>query len=125
MTPIERFAAYLLGKPLYPCQAQVANAILHSIDHNEGAIITVMMSRQSGKNQLSAILEAFLLFSRREGTIIKTAQILTSCRRLMQMLDSPFCKPRVWTSYAQIGQGPASPALPQRPLNDVLLRRSW
>lgn len=73
MTPIERFATYILQKPLYPYQAEVANAIMHSVDYNEGAIITVMMSRQSGKNQLSAIIEAFLMFTRKEGTIIKAA----------------------------------------------------
>jgi hypothetical protein len=32
-----------------------------------------MMSRQSGKNQLSAIIEAFLLFTRKEGMIVKSA----------------------------------------------------
>ena len=47
MTPIERFARYFIGKPLYDYQAEVANAIIHS----SGAIITVMMSRQSGKSQ--------------------------------------------------------------------------
>ncbi len=113
MTPIERFAASIIGKPLYPYQAQVANAILRSINNHEGAIITVMMSRQSGKNQLSAILEAFLLFSRKEGTIIKAAptfnpQILASRRRLMQMLENPFCNRRIWTSYAQIGLAPTA-----------------
>ena len=111
MTPIERFATYILKKPLYPYQAEVANAIIHSIDHNEGAIITVMMARQSGKNQLSAIIEAFLLFTRREGTIIKAAptfspQIINSRRRLMQMLENDFCKRRIWTSWAQIGLSP-------------------
>jgi hypothetical protein len=111
MTPIERFATYIVGKSLYGYQAQVATAIIHSIEHHEGAIITVMMSRQSGKNQLSAIIEAFLLFTRHEGTIIKAAptfspQIINSRRRLMSMLDNPFCKSRIWTSYAQIGLSP-------------------
>lgn len=110
MTPIERFSA-LIGKPLYPYQAEIANAIIHSIDHNLGQIITVMMARQSGKNQLSAIIEAFLLFTRREGTIIKAAptfnpQILNSRRRLMSVLENPFCSKRLWTSYAQIGLAP-------------------
>ena len=51
MTPIERFAAYIVGKPLYPYQAEVANAIMHSINQRLGWLITVMMSRQAGKNQ--------------------------------------------------------------------------
>lgn len=112
MTPIERFATWVVGKPLYDYQIEAANAILHSINHNLGWIITVMMSRQSGKNQLSAILEAFLLFTKREGMIVKAAptfnpQIIASRRRLMQMLENPFCARRIWTSFAQIGLAPS------------------
>ncbi len=112
MTPIERFAAYIVEKPFYPYQAEVANAIMYSIDHNLGHVITVMMARQSGKNQLSALIEAFLLFTRREGTIIKAAptfspQVTNSRRRLMSMLENPFCNKRLWTSYAQIGLAPS------------------
>ncbi len=108
MTPIERFATYVVGKPLYPYQIEAANAILDSIEHNLGDIITVMMSRQSGKNQLSAILEAFLLFTCPAGIIIKAAptfnpQITNSRRRLLAMLENPFCHKRIWTSYAQVG----------------------
>jgi hypothetical protein len=85
--------------------------ILCSIEHNTAVIITVRMSRQSNKNQLSAIVEAFLLFSRKEGTIIKAAptlnpQLISSRRRLMQMFEYPFCNRRVWTSYTQIGWPP-------------------
>ena len=36
LIPIERFAAYIIGKPLYPYQAEVANAIFHSITNNLG-----------------------------------------------------------------------------------------
>lgn len=113
MTPIERFATYILNRPLYSYQVEAANAILHSIDNGLGWIITVMMSRQSGKNQLSAVLEAFLLFTRRQGMIVKSAptfnpQIINSRRRLMSMLENPFCARRIWTSYAQIGLAPST-----------------
>ncbi|MDQ2888145.1 MAG: hypothetical protein M3Y39_18910, partial [Chloroflexota bacterium] len=57
---IAAFARDVLGKPLYPYQAEVAVAILTSIVEGRGRIFTVMMARQSGKNQLSAVLEAFL-----------------------------------------------------------------
>lgn len=50
-SPIARFAEDVLGKPLYPYQCEVANAILDSIAGRQGRLITVMMSRQSGKNQ--------------------------------------------------------------------------
>jgi hypothetical protein len=113
MTPIERFAAWVIGKPLYNYQAEAANAILHSIDNGLGHIITVMMARQSGKNQLSAVIEAFLLFTRKEGVIVKCAptfnpQTINSRRRLMTMLENPFCSKRIWTSYAQIGLAPSA-----------------
>lgn len=115
MTPIERFAAYIIGKPLYPYQAQAANAILHSVQENLGWIITIMMARQSGKNQLSAIIEAFLLFTRREGSIVKAAptfnpQIINSRRRLLSLLENSFCQQRIWTSYAQVGLAPSADA---------------
>lgn len=110
-TPIERFARHVLKKPLYPYQVPPALAILHSIENNLGWIITVMMSRQSGKNQLSAVIEAFLLFTRKEGSIIKAAptftpQIIASQRRLMSMLENPLMRDRIWTSYGQIGLAP-------------------
>lgn len=109
---IERFARFIVGKPLYSYQVAPALAILDSIENNRGDIITVMMSRQSGKNQLSAVLEAFLLFTRTQGTIVKAAptfnpQIINSRKRLMQMLTNRQCAPRVWTTYATIGLGPA------------------
>jgi hypothetical protein len=115
MTPIERFATCIVGQPLYAYQAEAANAILYSIEHKLGWIITIMMSRQSGKNQLSAILEAFLLFTRQEGVIVKAAptlnpQIANSRRRLMSMLNNPYCQKRIWTSYAQIGLAPSANA---------------
>jgi hypothetical protein len=110
-TPIERFATRILGKPLYPYQALIANAILDSITRGDGAIFTVMMARQSGKNQLSAVLEAFLLAFHTEGKIIKAAptfspQIINSRVRLMSMLDNHFLSNRIWTSYSTIGLAP-------------------
>ena len=70
---ISRFARHILGKPLYPYQAEVAEAVLDSILGGHGRIFTVMMARQSGKNQLSAVIEAYLLTCFAEGTIVKAA----------------------------------------------------
>ena len=42
-SPIARFARHVLGKPLYPYQCEVANAILDSIEGQHGRIITVIM----------------------------------------------------------------------------------
>src|SRR5579885_1864249 len=104
---VARFAEYVLGKPLYPYQNEVAQAVLASICQGQGRIFTVMMARQSGKNQLSAVLEAFLLACMPQGTIVKAAptftpQIMHSRLRLLSMLDMPGMRDRVWQSQGHI-----------------------
>lgn len=104
---IARFARHVLGKPLYAYQAEVAEAVLASIKGGHGRIITVMMSRQAGKNQLSATLEAYLLMTMKQGTIVKAAptftpQIITSRLRLLSLLDTPLTRRRIWTSHGYI-----------------------
>lgn len=104
---IARFAEYVLGKPLYPYQNEVAQAVLASICNGQGRIFTVMMARQSGKNQLSAVLEAYLLACMLQGTIVKAAptftpQITHSRLRLLSMLDAPGMRDRVWQSQGHI-----------------------
>jgi len=104
---ITLFAQHVLGRPLYPYQQQVAEAILASICGGHGRIFTVMMARQSGKNQLSAVLEAFLLACMPQGTIVKAAptfnpQITNSRLRLLSLLDTPATRERVWQSQGHI-----------------------
>ena len=115
---ISRFAERVLGKPLYPYQSEIAAAILDSIRHQRGSVFSVMMARLSGKNQLSAVLEAYLLTSMNSGTIVKAAptfspQSINSRLRLLSMLDTPFTHERVWQSHGHIiGLSPqADPAL--------------
>lgn len=93
---VERFSATVLGMPLRPYQAAVAHAVLASVAEGRGHALTVMMPRQSGKNQLSAHLEAYLLTrrQRRGGSLVKCAptfqpQALVSIRRLERALDNP------------------------------------
>jgi hypothetical protein len=112
------FARNVLGKPLYPYQREAAEAILESVLGGHGNIFTVMMARQSGKNQLSAVLEAFLLMCMPEGTIVKAAptftpQILNSRLRLLTLLDNRYTRQRIWTNSGYIiGLAPgADPAL--------------
>ncbi len=112
------FARHILGKPLYPYQEQVGDAIIDSVLYGLGNSYTVMMSRQSGKNQLSAVLESYLLFAMEQGTIIKAAptfkpQVVTSRLRLLSMLDNDFTRGRIWKSFGyMIGLAPdASPEL--------------
>src|SRR6266487_4295681 len=72
---VEAFSASILKMPLRPYQAEVARAILASIAERRGLTITVLMPRQSGKNQLSAHLEAYLLVRRQRagGSLVKCA----------------------------------------------------
>ncbi len=101
------FARHVLGKPLYPYQEEVGDAILDSVFNRRGYTFSVMFARQMGKNQLSAILEAYLLSCMDEGTIVKAAptfkpQIINSRIRLLSMLDNPLTRSRVWRSYGYI-----------------------
>ncbi len=113
-TAITRFARRILGKPLYPYQRDIAEAVLAAILGGHGGIFTVMMSRQSGKNQLSAVLEAFLLACMPQGTIVKAAptfnpQITHSRLRLLSLLDNPYTRERIWLSRENIiGLAPES-----------------
>jgi hypothetical protein len=115
---ITRYARHILGRPLYPYQAEIAEAILSSVLGRQGHIISVMMARQSGKNQLSAVIEAYLLTCMPQGTIVKAAptftpQIINSRLRLLSLLDTPLTRDRIWTSHGYIvGVAPqADPAV--------------
>src|SRR5690349_2439917 len=86
---IGSFATALTGRALRPYQLLAARAILESILAREGRTFTVMMGRQMGKNELSAYLEAYLLYTHRVagGTIVKAAptfkpQLINSKMRL-------------------------------------------
>lgn len=106
------FARAILHKPLYWYQELTGNAILASIRGGHGRTFTVLMARQSGKNQLSAILEAYLLCMWEQGTIVKAAptykpQVINSKQRLLHMLDTPGLRSRVWKAEGyMIGLAP-------------------
>lgn len=70
---IGSFSEHILGRPLYSYQIEAGNAILDSVLSGAGRSITVMQARQTGKNQLSAVVEAYLLTCMESGTIIKAA----------------------------------------------------
>lgn len=93
---LEIWSRIVLGRPLRPYQAEPAAAILRSIASGRGDAITVMMSRQAGKNELSAHLESFLLANHqhRPVTLVKAAptfkpQTITSLLRLTAALENP------------------------------------
>ncbi|GCE51104.1 terminase family protein [Thermosporothrix hazakensis] len=110
------FAREVLGRPLYWYQEEVGDAILESVLSGAGRTFTVMFARQMGKNQLSAVLEAYLLFCMDEGSIVKAAptykpQVVNSRQRLLSLLEAPLTAPRLWKSYGYIvGLAPAPEA---------------
>ena len=53
LADVETFGTAVLGMPLRPYQAEVARAVLASVAEGRGDSLTVLMPRQSGKNQLS------------------------------------------------------------------------
>jgi hypothetical protein len=101
------FAREVLGQPLYWYQEQVGDAIIKSILSGQGHTFTVMMARQMGKNQLSAVLEAYLLFCMEQGSIVKAAptylpQVITSRQRLLSLCDVPLLRDRIWKAFGYI-----------------------
>lgn len=95
---IEVFSRKVLNRPLRQYQLEVARAILDSVLNQRGLEIAVVFSRQSGKNELAAHIETFLLnlYQRIGGAcIVKTApthkpQLINSKRRLTWALDNPW-----------------------------------
>lgn len=110
----EQFSRHILGRPLYPYQAEVIHAIVNSVVRRQGHVFSVMFARQMGKNELSAHLEAYLLnlFQRAGGTIVKAAptftpQALISKARLEGLLDNPFNRRRwrrQWEHTVRLGR---------------------
>jgi hypothetical protein len=101
------FAREVLGKPLYWYQELIGDAVLDSIRGGHGRSFTVLMARQSGKNQLSAVLEAYLLCMWEQGSIVKAAptykpQVINSKQRLLHMLDVPGLRSRLWKAHGYI-----------------------
>ncbi len=101
LTRVEAFSRLILRRPLRPYQAAPAQAIVDSVLAGRGDTFAVMMSRQAGKNETAAHVEAFLLNAcrRRGGTLVKAAptfrpQALISMRRLEALLAaSPLRRP--------------------------------
>jgi hypothetical protein len=84
-------ASYL---PLRQYQLEVAQAIVDSVFHRRGHSFVVMFPRQSGKNELQAQIEAYLLalYSEPGAEIVKVSptwkpQSLNAMRRLQRVLE--------------------------------------
>ena len=92
---IRLFSAMVLQRRLRPYQAAPALAIVDSVLHRRGRTFAVVMSRQAGKNELSAIVEAYLMMhwhARPPSTLVKASptfkpQTLNSRQRLYDRLS--------------------------------------
>lgn len=94
---LRSFSEWAAPRMLRPYQVEAGEAIVEAVLEGRGDIFTVCMARQSGKNELSAVLEAYLLslFSLSGGQIVKAApsfkpQVVNSQMRLAEVLSSPF-----------------------------------
>ena len=96
-----QFAKTIIGTPMRSYQIEPARIMANSITSGNSRTFSVMMSRQAGKNELSAQLEAYLMtvMQNRSRTIIKVAptakpQVKTSIDRLEGMFKHPLFKGR-------------------------------
>ncbi len=87
------FSEVILKRPLRPYQIEPLREITQAVLNREGGSFSIMISRQGGKNEMSAHLETYLmtLFQLTGGNIIKCAptfkpQIINSKMRLEALL---------------------------------------
>ncbi len=90
---VVRFSRHLSFITLRAYQAEVARAIVDSVTNKLGLTFVVMFPRQSGKNELQAQIETYLLalYSRVSGEIVKISptwkpQSQNAMRRLERIL---------------------------------------
>ena len=58
---IKGFARRFIGIPLYPYQQEAADAIVNSVFKRDGMTFVIIFCRQSGKDEILAILFLFLM----------------------------------------------------------------
>jgi hypothetical protein len=97
MSDIGWFSRLVVRRPLHDYELRPARAIVDSILKGRGDTFVVAMSRQAGKNETAAQVEAYLLnlFQRRGGFIVKAApthqpQLITSRMRLQDCMRNPW-----------------------------------
>jgi len=96
LSDIRIFSQVVVRRPLRAYQLAPARAICESVIHRRGLTFAVVMSRQAGKNELSAQLEAYLmnLYQQVRGSSLVKAsptykpQTVNSKMRLRDCLDN-------------------------------------
>lgn len=104
---ITRFCEHGSGLHLRAYQMPVAQAIIDSVIHKRGDAFVVMFPRQSGKNELQAQIEAYLLtlYSPLNGEIVKASptwkpQSINAMRRLERTLAANLLTRGRWKTEA-------------------------
>ena len=101
------FARRFSGVTLRRYQVEVARRIVSSVLRADGLSFVVMFPRQSGKNELQAQIETYLLalFSQRDAEIVKVSptwkpQSLNAMRRLERVLERNLVVRDLWQKEA-------------------------
>ena len=104
---ITLFSAHASGVTLRSYQEAAAQAIVDSVIHQRGLSFVVIFPRQSGKNELQAQIEAYLLtlFSPTPAEMVKVSptwkpQSLNAMRRLERVLKRNLIARSRWTKEA-------------------------
>jgi hypothetical protein len=97
------FARHASGLKLREYQREAAMAIVDSVVHQRGLTFVVIMSRQAGKNELQAQIEAYLLtrLMQTNAEIVKASptfkpQTENAMRRLKRVLQGNVIARRLW-----------------------------
>jgi hypothetical protein len=104
---LEVYARQALDRTFYPYQIEIAKAVLDSVLNHRGLTFSILLARQMGKNEVSALIEAYLLKCMEEGTIVKAAptykpQIINSYSRLLSLLEKPSTRDRLFRAHGYI-----------------------
>jgi len=98
------FAEHASAIQLRSYQEQVAAAVVDSVINCRGLTFVVIFPRQSGKNELQAQIEAYLLtlYSQLEAEMVKVSptwkpQSLNAMRRLERVLERNLVTRTIWT----------------------------
>jgi hypothetical protein len=106
-TPL-RYAEAISGLHLRRYQEQVANAIVDSVRYKKGLTFVVIFPRQSGKNELQAQIESYIMtvLAQRPAEIVKVSptwkpQSLNAMRRLERVLKHNYFADQIPQGYVK------------------------
>jgi hypothetical protein len=100
---IVKFSAATSGITLRKYQREVATAVVDSVFDRAGRTMVVIFPRQSGKNELQAQIECYLLmiFNQKDAEMVKASptwkpQSINAMRRLERVLERNMLTAKIW-----------------------------